>query len=273
LEKPQVAFIGAGNMASSILGGLIEAGHPASKISASDPYPPSLENLQAIAPVRVSNSNEEAVKDADVIILAVKPQVMADACTSIAGALQASGAVAISIAAGVTIDSLQRRLGAEVPVIRCMPNTPALLGCGASGLFASAQVSDTQKAFADSILGAVGVNSWVNTEQELDAITALSGSGPAYFFMFLESMIKVGIELGLEKDTANLLAKQTALGASRMALENDIDLEELRRRVTSPGGTTERAVASFEQGGLEDVVRKAMVACADRAKEMSREMG
>ena len=124
-------------MASSILGGLIEAGQPASKISASDPHPPSLESLQAIAPISVSDSNEEAVKGAEVVILAVKPQVMADACTSIAGALQASGAVAISIAAGVTIESLQRRLGAEVPVIRCMPNTPALLGCGASGLFAS----------------------------------------------------------------------------------------------------------------------------------------
>lgn len=260
-------------MASSIIGGLIDSGHPASKISASDPYPPSLEKLQSIAPVSVSDSNEETVKGADVVILAVKPQVMADACASIAQVVQASGAVAISIAAGITIDSLQRRLGTQAPVIRCMPNTPALLGCGASGLFASESVSDTQKGFADYILGSVGINSWVKTEEELDAITALSGSGPAYFFMFMESMIKVGIELGLEKDTANLLAKQTALGASRMALENDIDLGELRRRVTSPGGTTERAVASFEQGGLEEVVRKAMVACAERAKEMSREMG
>lgn len=273
METPQIAFIGAGNMASSIIGGLVESGHPASKISASDPHPPSLEKLQSIAPVAVSNNNEETVKGADVVILAVKPQVMADACTSIAQAVQASGAVAISIAAGITIDSLQSRLGTQTPVIRCMPNTPALLGCGASGLFASEQVSDTQRAYADGILGSVGINAWVDTEEELDAITALSGSGPAYFFMFMESMIKVGIELGLEKDTANLLAKQTALGASRMALENDIDLEELRRRVTSPGGTTERAVASFEQNGLEEVVRKAMVACADRAKEMSQEMG
>lgn len=260
-------------MASSIIGGLVESGHPASKISASDPYPPSLEKLQAIAPVAVSDSNVEAVKGADVIILAVKPQVMAQACESIAEAIQASGAVAISIAAGITIDSLQRRLGSGAAVIRAMPNTPALVGCGASGLFASDQVSSTQKAYAEAILGAVGISAWVETEAELDAITALSGSGPAYFFMFIESMIKVGVELGLDKETASAMAKQTALGASRMALENDIDLGELRRRVTSPGGTTERAVASFEENGLEAVVREAMIACADRAKEMSQEMG
>jgi pyrroline-5-carboxylate reductase len=273
LEIPHIAFIGAGNMASSIIGGLVESGHPASKISASDPYPPSLEKLQSIAPVAVSDSNAETVRGADVVILAVKPQVMAQACESIAEAVQASGAVAISIAAGITIDSLQRRLGSQAPVIRCMPNTPALLGCGASGLFASPEVSAIQKTYAESILGSVGISSWVATEDQLDAITALSGSGPAYFFMFIESMIKVGIELGLDKETASVLAKQTALGASRMALENDIELEELRHRVTSPGGTTERAVASFEQSGLETVVRDAMVACADRAKEMSREMG
>ncbi|MFT6365919.1 MAG: pyrroline-5-carboxylate reductase [Halioglobus sp.] len=260
-------------MASSIIGGLVKSGHRASRISASDPYPPSLEKLQAIAPIAVSDSNAEAVKGADVIILAVKPQVMAQACESIAESIQASGAVAISIAAGITLESLQRRLGSSTPVIRAMPNTPALLGCGASGLFASEQVSPRQKAYAESILRAVGISSWVETEAELDAITALSGSGPAYFFIFIESMIKVGIELGLDKETASAMAKQTALGASRMAIENDIDLGELRRRVTSPGGTTERAVASFEQNGLEAVVREAMLACADRAKEISREMG
>ncbi|MFT4824096.1 MAG: pyrroline-5-carboxylate reductase [Halioglobus sp.] len=273
LDTPHVAFIGAGNMASSIIGGLVKSGHRASRISASDPYPPSLEKLQAIAPIAVSDSNAEAVKGADVIILAVKPQVMAQACESIAESIQASGAVAISIAAGITLESLQRRLGSSTPVIRAMPNTPALLGCGASGLFASEQVSPRQKAYAESILRAVGISSWVETEAELDAITALSGSGPAYFFIFIESMIKVGIELGLDKETASAMAKQTALGASRMAIENDIDLGELRRRVTSPGGTTERAVASFEQNGLEAVVREAMLACADRAKEISREMG
>jgi len=273
LEKPQLAFIGAGNMASSIIGGLLESGHPASKIIASDPYPPSLAKLQAAAPVRVSDSNAEALANADVVILAVKPQVMAEVCESIAQAVQSSGAVAISIAAGITIASLQGRLGAGTPVVRCMPNTPALLGCGASGLFASPEVTAVQRGYAQSILESVGISSWVKTEAELDAITAVSGSGPAYFFMFLESMIKVGIELGLDKETATIMAKQTALGSARMALENDIELQELRRAVTSPGGTTEKAVASFEQHGLEDVVRKAMTACETRAKEMAKEMG
>jgi pyrroline-5-carboxylate reductase len=273
LEKPQIAFIGAGNMASSIIGGLVESGHPAAKISAADPYPPSLEKLQAIAPVTVSDNNADAVKDADVIILAVKPQVMAEATDSIASAVRATGAVAISIAAGVTINTMQTRLGAEAAIVRCMPNTPALIGCGASALYANPQVSARQKDFAQDILSAVGITAWVDTEAELDAITALSGSGPAYFFLFIEAMIAAGQKLGLSAETASLMAMQTALGSSRMALESDVDLVELRRRVTSPGGTTERAVASFEHGDIRQLVEDAMQAAADRAVEMAREMG
>jgi pyrroline-5-carboxylate reductase len=273
LEIPQIAFIGAGNMASSIIGGLIESGHPASRISAADPYPPSLEKLQAIAAVSVSQDNATAVAGADVIILAVKPQVMADATASIAASVQATGAVSISIAAGVTIAAMQQRLGSGAAIIRCMPNTPALLGSGASALYANNCASERQKDYAQTILGAVGITSWLDTEAELDAITALSGSGPAYFFLFMEAMIEAGIELGLKRDTATAMAKQTALGASRMALESDVDLIELRRRVTSPGGTTERAVESFEQNGIRTLVQKAMQAASDRAKEMAKEMG
>jgi pyrroline-5-carboxylate reductase len=273
LKTPTIAFVGAGNMASSIIGGLIESGHPAHSIAAADPFAASLENLRSIAPVAVFSDNAEAVAAADVIILAVKPQVMAQASDSIAAAVQKNNAVVISIAAGITIASMQARLGAAAAIVRCMPNTPALVGCGASGLYANDNTSTEQRKFAELILSAVGITCWVKSEQQLDAITALSGSGPAYFFLFIEAMIDAGVKLGLDRETATQLALQTSLGASRMAQENTLDLAELRRRVTSPGGTTERAIASFEQDGLRDVIERAMHAADDRAAEMAREMG
>jgi len=260
-------------MASSIIGGLLESGHPAQRISAADPFPASLERLREMAPIRVCADNPSAVADADVIIMAVKPQVMAEATDSIAAAVKANAALVISIAAGVTMDAMAARLGATAAIVRCMPNTPALLGCGASGLFGNSKVSAQQREHAQSIMGAVGITCWVNSEQELDAITALSGSGPAYFFLFMEAMIDAGCQLGLDRDTATRLATQTGLGSARMALENDIDLAELRRRVTSPGGTTERAVEQFEKDGLRQLVNNAMEAAAKRAAEMAREMG
>jgi pyrroline-5-carboxylate reductase len=260
-------------MASSIIGGLIESGHPATAIAAADPFPASLEKLQEIGPVAVYSDNTQAVQGADIIILAVKPQVMAEATQSIAAAVKANNAVVISIAAGVTIASMAKRLGEEAAIVRCMPNTPALVGCGASGLYANDKTSIQQREYAQLVVTAVGTSCWVDTEQELDAITALSGSGPAYFFLFMEAMIDAGIALGLDRETSAQLAMQTGLGASRMALENDIDLAELRRRVTSPGGTTQRAIESFEKDGLRDVVSRAMQAAADRAAEMAREMG
>lgn len=273
MNTPHIAFIGAGNMASSIIGGLIDSGHPADHISAADPFPASLERLCEIAPVAIYSGNAEAVATADVVVLAVKPQVMAEAASSIAAPVSANNAVVISIAAGVTIASMQLRLGPQAAIVRCMPNTPALLRCGASGLFANDNSSAQQRDFAQLILSAVGMTCWVDSEQELDAITALSGSGPAYFFLFIEAMIDAGRKLGLDAEIATSLALQTSLGASRMALENDIDLVELRRRVTSPGGTTERAIQSFEKDGLRKVVARAMAAAADRAAEMAREMG
>ncbi|RLQ20928.1 pyrroline-5-carboxylate reductase [Seongchinamella sediminis] len=272
MSTPTIAFIGAGNMANSIVGGLVEAGHPADHIRAADPYPESLARLQQVAPVTACDSNNAAVAGADVIILAVKPQVMAEVCTGIAASLEAN-ALVISIAAGITINSLQSWLGETTAIVRCMPNTPALLGCGASGLFANEQVSEAQRAHAGQVLAAVGLVSWVPREKDLDAVTALSGSGPAYFFLFMEAMIAAAEAQGLERDTATQLAQQTALGAARMALESDVDLVELRRRVTSPGGTTQAAVESFEAAGLRQVVSTAMQAAADRADEMAREMG
>ena len=273
MDRPHIAFVGAGNMASSIIGGLLESGHPADRISAADPFPASLERLRDLGEVRTCADNAEAVANAEVVILAVKPQVMAEATDSIAAAVRSNGALVISIAAGVTVESMASRLGAEAAIVRCMPNTPALLGCGASGLYGNQNVSPEQRIHAQAILDAVGITCWVDSEAALDAITALSGSGPAYFFLFTEAMIDTGCQLGLDRDTASTLAMQTALGAARMALENDVDLVELRRRVTSPGGTTQAAVESFEANDLRKLVDKAMNAAADRAAEMAREMG
>jgi len=273
LDTPHIAFIGAGNMASSIIGGLIESGHPAALISAADPFPASLERLGRIAPVNLCADNAAAAADADVVIMAVKPQVMAEATNSVARAVRARRALVSSIAAGVTITSMQARLGPQAAIVRCMPNTPALLGCGASALFGNANVSAQQRAQAEAILSAVGITCWVPGEEALDAITALSGSGPAYFFLFMEAMIDTACEMGLDRQTATAMTLQTALGAARMALESDVDLVELRRRVTSPGGTTERAVQSFEDNGLRSIVADALGAAARRAAEMAREMG
>ena len=273
MDTLEIAFIGAGNMASSIIGGLVEAGHAPAQIRAADPFPASLEKLAEIAPVRLCADNAEAATGADVVILAVKPQVMAEATASIADAVSTGGALVISIAAGVTLASLQSRLGQQTAIVRCMPNTPALLQAGASALHAADTVSEAQREQAQYILSAVGTTCWVPNEPALDAVTALSGSGPAYFFLFMESMIDAGCELGLDRSVATQLALQTALGSARMAIESDVDLVELRRRVTSPGGTTERAIASFEQDGLRGVVARAMQDAADRAEEMSREMG
>lgn len=259
-------------MASSIIGGLLESGHPAQAISVADPYPPSLEKLRAIADVRVCDSNEAAAQGADVLVLAVKPQVMAEAIASIAPIVNSSGAVLMSIAAGCTIASMQNRLGEPAAIVRCMPNTPALLGCGASALYANEHTSAVQREYSQYVLSAVGLAVWVENEALLDAVTALSGSGPAYFFLFMEAMIAAGVELGLDSQTATQLTHQTALGAARMAIENDVPLAELRRRVTSPGGTTQSAIENFEQNNLNTVVAQAMQAAANRAVQMAEEM-
>ena len=260
-------------MAGSMIGGLLDSGHPASAICAADPFAESLARLGQIGDIATFSDNAQAADGADVVILAVKPQVMADAARSIAAQVAAGGSLVISIAAGVTLDTLAERLGGDAAIVRCMPNTPALLRCGASGLYANENTSDGQRQHAEFILGAVGLTRWVESEQELDAITALSGSGPAYFFLLLEAMVDAGCELGLDRDVATELAQQTALGAARMARESDVDLVELRRRVTSPGGTTQAAVESFERDGLREIVASAMRAANDRAAEMASEMG
>lgn len=273
MATTKLAFIGAGNMASSIIGGLVAKGYPARSIIASDPHDGTLERLKAIAPVRTTSDNVKAIADADVVILAVKPQVMKDVLVPIAASLREQRPLIISIAAGIEIGSIEKWLGAQLPIVRCMPNTPALVQTGATGLFANAAVSAEQRALADNILRAVGIALWVSSEADIDAVTAVSGSGPAYFFMVMEAMQAAGEKLGLTPDVAKQLTLQTALGAAQMAIASDVDTAELRRRVTSPNGTTERAIAAFESGGLRQLFEKGMTDCRDRSIELARELG
>lgn len=272
MSTPNITFIGAGNMARSIIGGLVKQGYPSAKLRASDPNTAALTSLQQDFDIDVCADNAAAVAGAEVVLLAVKPQVMKDVCKALQSHMPA-GALVISIAAGISCTSLSRWLGADCRIVRCMPNTPALVQMGASGLFAAAGVTPEEREIAESILAAVGTVAWVEDEELLHAVTAVSGSGPAYFFLFLEAMEQAGVQQGLDPAIARQLAVQTAAGAARLALNSDATLAELRRQVTSPGGTTEKAIASFEQQHLRHTVDIAMQACANRSRELAESLG
>ena len=272
MSTATIGFIGGGNMAASIIGGLLASGVDAQRLRASDPSQDSLDRLSALGPITTSQNNLDIIPGCDVLVMAVKPQLMKTVCANIADTVQSSQPLIISIAAGVTSESLNHWLGGNLAIVRCMPNTPALLRCGATGLFANAAVSDIQREQAQQILDAVGLAQWVEQESELDAVTAVSGSGPAYFFLMMEAMQASGEALGLSPEVAKQLSQQTALGAARMALESDVDVAELRRRVTSPKGTTERAINIFEDGGFRALVQQALQGAADRADELGREL-
>ncbi|QQD18420.1 pyrroline-5-carboxylate reductase [Spongiibacter nanhainus] len=267
-----IGFIGGGNMAASIIGGLLASGVPGNHIRVGEPNAKSRDKLQALGDIQVGADNDAVISQSDIVVLAVKPQVMRSVLESLATPLRERRPLLISIAAGVTTGAMNDWLGDNLAIVRCMPNTPALLQSGATGLFANAAVSDTQRQQAGAILEAVGLAVWVEKEVQLDAVTAVSGSGPAYFFLMMEAMQASGEKLGLDADTARQLTLQTALGAARMALEGDVDVAELRRRVTSPNGTTERAIGLFEQGGLRQLVEQALTGARDRADELAKEL-
>ena len=271
MSKTRIAFIGAGNMAASLIGGLRAKGLEAEQIRASDPGAETRSKVAAEHGIAVFADNAEAIKDAEVVVLAVKPQAMKAVCEAIRPNLKPNQLV-VSIAAGITCSSMNNWLGAQ-PIVRCMPNTPALLRQGVSGLFATAEVSAEQRQQAEELLSAVGIALWLDEEQQLDAVTAVSGSGPAYFFLLIEAMTAAGVKLGLPADIAAQLTMQTALGAAHMAVASDVDAAELRRRVTSPAGTTEAAIKSFQAGGFEALVEKALGAAAHRSAEMAEQLG
>ena len=273
LNTSKISFIGAGNMASAIIEGLIENGVEPSLLLASDPTPEKLDEMGSRLGIGVTTDNAIAVSSADVVVLAVKPQVMAQVIEPLKAQFEARKPVVISIAAGIEMSSLQTWLGDGVPIVRCMPNTPAQVLEGASGLYANAHVSDSQKQVAEGLFSAVGYAVWVDDESLIHAVTAVSGSGPAYFFLMISEMAKAGVALGLEAESAKRLAAQTALGAAKMVLQSELPAEQLKRNVMSPGGTTERAIHVFENEGLPELVSKAMTACADRSKEMAALLG
>ena len=271
MSKTRIAFIGAGNMAASLIGGMRAQGVDAELIRASDPGAETRERVAKEHGIKVVADNAEAIEGADVVLLAVKPQMMKTVCEALKPALKPNQLL-VSIAAGITCASMKAWLG-EQPIVRCMPNTPALLRQGVSGLFATVQVSAEQRQQAQELLSAVGIALWLDEEQQLDAVTAVSGSGPAYFFLLIEAMTAAGVKLGLPAETAAQLTLQTALGAAHMAVASDVDAAELRRRVTSPAGTTEAAIKSFQADGFEALVEKALGAAAHRSAEMAEQLG
>lgn len=273
MKQQTLGFIGAGNMAGSLIGGLISDGFPAGNIWVSDVDTAKLQDLAQRFGVHTSENNQAVAEQAAIIVLAVKPQILQTVATGIAAHVQQRKPLVISIAAGITESALERWLGGDVALVRCMPNTPALVKTGATALHANPQTSEDQKSEAEAILRSVGLAVWVEQEQLLDTVTALSGSGPAYFFLMMEAMEDAAVELGLDRATARLLAQQTALGAARIAIESEEPPAELRQRVTSPGGTTERAIQTFERGELRALVARAMRAAQDRAGELSAQLG
>lgn len=271
-KVPTLVFIGGGNMATALISGLIVDGTAADSIIVAEPNEQKRERLAAHFGVRTREDNQGAAEQADILILAIKPQMMQQICRDLSAALQQRQPLCLSIAAGIRHKSLQQWLGAGIPIVRTMPNTPSMLQAGATGLYAGDAVTSEQKNAAERIMRAVGMSIWVEDETQLDAITALSGSGPAYFFLFMEAMQQSAEKLGLTTETSHLFALQTALGAARMAMENDTSLVDLRSSVTSKGGTTEQAIMSFEESGLRDIVHKAMSRARDRSIDLSRQL-
>jgi len=264
-----VAILGAGNMGSSLLGGLIANQYPPQKIFITDPDTDKLQMLQQKFHVQITNDNKTAIQTADVIILAVKPQIMTTVTAEIAALVQQKKPLIISVAAGIRESGLQTMLGKNLPIVRCMPNTPALIGCGATALFANNVVTPEQHRLAESILRAVGIVVWLDNEELLDAVTALSGCGPAYFFLIMESMQNAAISLGLPSDIARLLTLQTAYGAARMALDSEYSTAQLARHVASPGGSTERALHVLEEGNIRELFLNALTSAKNRAEELA----
>jgi pyrroline-5-carboxylate reductase len=280
LNMPTIGFIGGGNMAGSLIGGLINAGFSASNITVAEPYETRRQALNALYKVNTCAENNE-ILNCEIIILAVKPQLLKGVCQQL-DASKLNNSLFISIAAGVRSTDINRWLRqnktpdnhpGNQAIVRCMPNTPALLQCGVSGLFANEFVTDTQKQQAEKIMQAVGLVIWVDKEEQLNAVTAVSGSGPAYFFLMMEAMQQAGEKLGLTADIAQQLVLQTALGAARMAIESDSTPAELRQQVTSRGGTTEQAILSFQSANFQQIVIQALEAANNRSITLAEELG
>ena len=264
-----IAFIGGGNMARSLIGGLVARGHGPASIRVAEPVPALRDALASDFGVRVFDNAKDAGDGAAAWLLAVKPQVMRTVCADLAPVAQAQQPVALSIAAGITAAQLERWLGGGLAVVRAMPNTPALFGAGITGLYANAATGDAQREQATNLLQAVGPTVWIDDEAQMDAVTAVSGSGPAYVFLLAEAMHAAGVAQGLPPDAARALVQQTLLGAATMLVQSSEPADVLRARVTSPGGTTQAAIEAFEAGGFRALVERAIAAATERGRQLS----
>lgn len=266
-----IGFIGGGNMAAALIGGLVASRPGALRFTVIDPVPAAHANLTRFAGVTCHSTPHADLATCDAIVMAVKPQQFAEAARAVAA--HAAGKLIVSIAAGIRCVDIARWLGGAAAIVRCMPNTPALIGAGVTGLYAATGVSATQRELADGLLAAVGSTVWVEREDLLDAVTAVSGSGPAYAFYFIEAMERGGVALGLEPSAARRLAIDTMLGASKLAAQSDEPPAVLRERVTSKGGTTYAALTSMADDGVEAAIVRALAAAARRGAEMGDEFG
>lgn len=268
-SKSTIAFIGGGNMARSLIGGLLARGTAAADIRVSEPVDALRDALTRDFGVTVGADNTEAAAPAGLWLLAVKPQVMRAVCEALAPVAQAQRPLVVSIAAGITAAQMQRWLGGGVAVVRAMPNTPALLGAGITGLFASSEVDANGRERAANLLASAGKTAWIESEAQMDAVTAVSGSGPAYIFLLAEAMEAAALSEGLPAEAARALVLETVLGAARMLTESGEDPAELRRRVTSPGGTTQAAIETFEASGFRELVAAAIRNATERGRQLS----
>lgn len=267
-----IGFIGGGNMAESLIGGLLASGHKASLIHVSEPDNNRRSRLLDKYGVNCVADNAELVERTDLLLFAVKPQLLQQIALPLRDIIQAKQPSIISIAAGVRSVDLEQWLGGELAIVRVMPNTPALVRAGASGLYANHRVSNEQKNQAESIMRSVGITVWLENESQMDIVTALSGSGPAYIFKVIEAMEEAATLAGLARETSRLLAIETVLGAAKLAVESEDSPAELRRKVTSPGGTTEQGLKQLEQGGIEQLFQSTINAAVDRSREMGDEL-
>lgn len=260
-------------MGRSLIGGMLANGFPAKNISAVDISEAQRSKVASNFKIETFSEATPAIRDADVVVLAVKPQSIRAILKSLSDILEAEKPLLLSIAAGIRTSAIARWSGYDAAIVRVMPNTPSLVRTGAAGLYANENTDEHQKTLAESIIRSVGMTIWVDQENLIDSVTALSGSGPAYFFYFMEVMEKAGIDLGLSEEQARNLTLQTALGAAKMALESDLDPADLRKQVTSPGGTTEKALGIMHKKKLDAIIIAAIEAAADRARELAITLG
>ena len=269
MSNSKIAFIGGGNMARSLIGGMIATGISNQNISVSEPRADLRKTLNEDFGVNASEENAPVAKGADVVVLAVKPQILQEVVTPLGSLVAEARPLLISVAAGVTSSSIERWVGGGPALIRVMPNTPALIGAGISALYANSNVSGDQRALGERIMAAVGKTIWIKEETLMDAVTAVSGSGPAYFFYVMQAIHDAAVREGLDAQTARLLSLETALGAARLAVESTEDPGSLQTQVTSPGGTTEAAINVLNNSGVRDALQQAVSAARARGGELA----